>query len=106
MSLEFCFPFAKLCLGYLLFSLYPVLYRPANGQVALGGDAHHQVGLESHQDVLEGVPEVGEEEDEELVVEVEVEALDVDDDRQDEEGVNDGQGDQTVVESRLHLWPA
>ena len=98
MSLEFCFPFAKLCLGYLRFSLYPVLYRPANGQVALGGDAHHQVGLESHQDVLEGVPEVGEEEDEELVVEVEVEPLDVDDDRQDEEGVHDGQGDQSVVE--------
>ena len=85
---------------------YPILYWPADGHVALGGNAHHQVGLESHQDILKGVPEVGEEEDEELVVEVEVEALDVDDDGQDEEGVDNGQGDQGVVEGRFHFWPA
>lgn len=90
----------------MLYFPYPVLYWPADGHVALCGDAHHQVGLEGHQDILERIPEVGEEEDEQLVVEVEVKPLDVDDDGDDEEGVNTGQGDQCVVEGRFHFWPS
>ena len=43
-----------------------VLKRVLYCQVTLGGDAHHEEGLEGQQDVLEGVPEVGEEHDEHL----------------------------------------
>ena len=45
------------------------------GQISLCGDAHHEKGLEGHEDVLEGVPHVGEEHDEHLVVQVQVESL-------------------------------
>ena len=45
------------------------------GQISLSGDAHHEKGLKGHEDVLEGVPHVGEEHDEQLVVQVEVEPL-------------------------------
>ena len=45
------------------------------GQISLSGDAHHEEGLEGHEDVLEGVPHVGEEHDEHLVVQVQVESL-------------------------------
>ena len=33
---------------------------PADGQVSLCGQGHGQVGVGGHQDVLHGVPEVGE----------------------------------------------
>ena len=52
-----------------------VLNRVLYGQITLGGDAHHEEGLEGHEDVLEGVPHVGEEHDEQLVVQVEIEPL-------------------------------
>ena len=45
------------------------------GQISLSGYAHHEEGLEGHEDVLEGVPHVGEEHDEHLVVQVQVESL-------------------------------
>ena len=37
-----------------------VLQWTAGGKVALSGDAHHQEGLEGHQDILERVPHVRE----------------------------------------------
>ena len=52
-----------------------VLEWISGGQVALGGDAHHEEGLEGHQDVLRRVPHVREEQDERLVLQVEVEVL-------------------------------
>ena len=45
------------------------------GQISLSGDAHHEEGLKGHEDVLEGVPHIGEEHDEQLVVQVEVKPL-------------------------------
>ena len=72
-------------------------------QVSLGCDADHQKGFECHQYVLEGVPGIGEEEDEHLVLDVQVEALDVDEEGDDEEDVNDSEGDEGVVEGGLHL---
>ena len=76
-----------------------------NSQAALCGDAHHEEGLEVHQDVLQRVPHVREEHDEELVVQVKVEPLCVDNDDAEEDDVDDGQRDQGVVEVGLHLWP-
>ena len=73
-------------------------------EAALCGDAHHEEGLEVHQDVLHRVPHVREEHDEELVLEVQVKALRVNDDDGDEDDVDDGQCDQGVVEVRFHLW--
>ena len=55
------------------------LQRPPDGQVALRGDAHHKESLEGHQDILEGVPHVGEEQDEGLVAEVQLQVLGVGD---------------------------
>ena len=52
-----------------------VLKRVLYGEVSLGGDAHHEEGLEGHEDVLEGVPHVGEEHDKQLVIQVQVEPL-------------------------------
>ena len=52
-----------------------VLKRVLYCQITLGGDAHHEEGLKGHEDVLEGVPHVGEEHDEQLVVQVEVKPL-------------------------------
>ena len=52
-----------------------VLKRVLYSEITLGGDAHHEKGLEGHEDVLEGVPEVGEEHDEQLVVQVQVKPL-------------------------------
>ena len=72
-------------------------------QVSLSCDADHQKGFKGHQDVLEGIPEVGDEEDERLVLDVEVESLDVDEEGDDEEDVDDGEGDEGVVEGGLHL---
>ena len=77
----------------------------AGGEIALRGDAHHEEGLEGHQDVLERVPHVREEHDEELVLQVKVEPLCVDNDDAEEDDVDDGQRDQGVVEVGLHLWP-
>ena len=53
----------------------PVLEGILYGQISLCGDAHHEKGLKGHEDVLEGVPHVGEEHDEHLVVQVQVESL-------------------------------
>ena len=47
----------------------------AGSEVALCGDAHHQEGLEGHQDVLERVPHIREQEDEGLVPQVKVKVL-------------------------------
>ena len=72
-------------------------------QVAFSCDADHQEGFKGHQDVLEGIPGVGEEEDEHLVLNVKVIALDVNEEGDDEKDVNDGEGDEGVVEGGLHL---
>ena len=53
----------------------PVFEWVFDGKVSLCSDAHHQEGLEGHQDVLERVPQVGEEHDEHLVVKVQVKSL-------------------------------
>ena len=52
-----------------------VLQWTAGGEVALRGDAHHEEGLEGHQDVLERVPHVREQEDEGLVPQVKLKVL-------------------------------
>ena len=55
-----------------------VLKRVLYGEVSLGGDAHHEEGLEGMKDVREGAPaapHVGDEHDEHLVVQVQVESL-------------------------------
>ena len=54
---------------------HSVLEWISGGQVALGGDAHHEERLEGHQDVLRRVPHVREEQDERLVLQVKVEVL-------------------------------
>ena len=82
-----------------------VFQGSSDGQKALGGDAHHEERLKVHEDVLAGVPHVGEEHDEHLVVEVKVKPLRVNDEDGEEEDVGDCQSDQSVVESRFHLWP-
>ena len=82
-----------------------VFQGSSDGQKALGGDAHHEEGLKVHKDVLARVPHVREEHDEHLVVEIEVKALRVNDEDGEEEDVGDCQSDQSVVESRFHLWP-
>ena len=51
------------------------LKRVLYGEVSLGGDAHHEEGLEGHQDVLQRVPHVREQEDEGLVPQVKVKVL-------------------------------
>ena len=53
-----------------------VLKRVLYGEVSLSGDAHHEEGLEGHEDVLEGVPHIGQKNDEQLVLQVQVESLD------------------------------
>ena len=92
---------------YVHFESLPlsVLEWSPNSQAALCGDAHHEEGLEVHQDVLQRVPYVREEHDEELVLQVKVEPLCVDNDDAEEDDVDDGQRDQGVVEVGLHLWP-
>ena len=72
--------------------------RLLDGQEPLGGDAHHQVRLAAQQDCLCRVPQVGEQLDVQLVVEVEVGVEAVDDDHDDEEEVDDGEGDDGLVE--------
>ena len=54
---------------------YSVLQRTACGKIALSGDAHREEGLEGHQDVLERVPHIWEQEDEGLVLQVKVKVL-------------------------------
>ena len=54
---------------------HSVLEWISGGQVALGGDAHHEERLEGHQDVLRRVPHVREEQDERLVLQVKVKIL-------------------------------
>ena len=71
---------------------------PLDGQEPLGGDAHHQVRLTAQQDCLCRVPEVGEKLDVQLVVQVEVGVEAVDDNHDDEEKVDDGEGDDGLVE--------
>ena len=71
---------------------------PLDGQEPLGGDAHHQVGLAAQQDCLCWMPEVREEFDVQLVVQVEVGVEAVDDNHDDEEEVDDGEGDDGLVE--------
>ena len=69
------------------------LYWPPDGHQSLGHDARDEVGLAAQQDVLEGVPEVGEEEDVRLVLEVQVEL----------EAVNDEEVEDALVEVLHHL---
>ena len=71
---------------------------PLDGKEPLGGDAHDQVGLGAQQDRLGRMPEVGEELDVELVVQVKVGMEAVDDNHDNEEEVDDGEGDDGLVE--------
>ena len=75
-----------------------------DSKAALRGDAHHEEGLEVHQDVLQRVPHIREEHNEELVLQVEVEPLGVDNDDAEEDNVDDGKRDQGMVKVGLHLW--
>ena len=76
-----------------------------DGKEPLQGDAHDEVGLWAEEDVLERVPDVGEEKDVGLVLQVKVkaEAVDYEDDNKEE--VDDGKSEDALVEVRLHLWP-
>ena len=69
------------------------------------GDAHDQEDLESEQGVFERVPEVGDEEDEHLVLYVLVPLLGVCHEGDDQEDVHQGQAHQTLLEGRLALTP-
>ena len=71
---------------------------PLDGQEPLGGDAHHQVRLAAQQDCLCRVPQVGEQLDVQLVVQVEVGVEAVDNDHDDKEEVDNGEGDDGLVE--------
>ena len=71
---------------------------PLDGQEPLGGDAHHQVCLAAQQDCLCWVPKVGEQLDVQLVVQVEVRVEAVDDDHDDKEKVDNGEGDDGLME--------
>ena len=71
--------------------------RLLDGQEPLCGDAHHQVRLTAQEDRLPRVPEVGEELDVQLVVQVEVGVEAVDYDHGDKEEVDDGEGDDGLV---------
>ena len=69
-----------------------------DGQEPLGGDAHHQVRLAAQQYCLPRVPEVGEELDVQLVVQVEVGVEAVDGDHDNKEEVDDGEGEDGLME--------
>ena len=71
---------------------------PLDGQEPLGGDAHHQVRLAAQQDCLCRVPQVGEQLDVQLVVQVKVGVEAVDDDHANEDEVDNGEGDDGLVE--------
>ena len=92
------------------FGLFPkspssVLEWAHDCQAAFRGDAHHQEGLEVHQYVLQRVPHIWDEHDEQLVLEVEIKALCVDNEDDNEDDVDDRQSDEGVVEVGFHLWP-
>ena len=76
-----------------------------DGQESLCGDAHDDVRLAAEKDVLEGVQEVGEQDDVGLVLDVHVQLETVEDEEADEEEVDDGEGEDTLVEVRPHLEP-
>ena len=79
------------------------LDRLPDGHEALGGDAHDEVGLAAEQDVLQRVQEVGEEEYVGLVLDVKVQPEDVKDEEADKEHVDDGEGEDALVEVGPHL---
>ena len=73
---SFLFPSNRIDMNWIQnYPSHAVFQWTAGGQVALCGDAHHQERLESHQDVLERIPHVREEEDEGLVLQVKVKVL-------------------------------
>ena len=72
--------------------------RQLDRQVPLHRDAHHQVGLAAQEDCLDRVPEVGEQPDVQLVLEVEVGVEAVHHDHDDEEEVDHSEGDDGLVE--------
>ena len=77
--------------------------RPPDGHEALCGYAHDDVRLAAEQDVLEGVQEVGEQDDVGLVLDVHVQLETVEDEEADEEQVDDGEGEDALVEVRPPL---
>lgn len=77
--------------------------RPPDGHEALCGYAHDDVRLAAEQDVLEGVQEVGEQDDVGLVLDVHVQLETVEDEEADEEQVDDGEGEDALVEVGPHL---
>ena len=76
---------------------------PPDGHEALCGYAHDDVRLAAEQDVLEGVQEVGEQDDVGLVLDVHVQLETVEDEEADEEQVDDGEGEDALVEVRPPL---
>jgi hypothetical protein len=76
---------------------------PPDGHEALRGDAHDDVRLAAEQDVLQGVQEVGEQDDVGLVLDVHVQLETVKDEEADEEQVDDGEGEDALVEVRPPL---
>ena len=71
---------------------------PLDGQKPLGGDAHHQVRLAAQQNCLCWVPKVGEQLDVQLVVQIKVRVEAVYDDHDDKEKVDNGEGDDGLME--------
>ena len=74
-----------------------------DGEEPLEGNAHDDVCLAGHQDVLQRVEEVGEESDVDRGLEAEGV---VQDDQEQEEDLHRGQRHQALVERGLHLRPA
>ena len=73
------------------------------GHQTLHGDAHQEVTLARHHDVLQGVEQVGKHHDVELCGDVHSMVAD----EEDEEGdLEDGESDETLVECRFHVGVA
>ena len=81
----------------------PVPQRPRYGHQTLQGDAHQQVTLTRHQDVLQGVEEVGEHQHVHLGLNVDSVVAD---DQDEEHDLKHSEGDETLVEGWLHVGVA
>ena len=75
--------------------------RPHDGLVSLRGDAHDHERLETQQNVLQWMPEPGDQLDKLLIVQVHVQVECVEDENADKEDIDNGECEQTVVEVGL-----
>lgn len=76
-----------------------------DGEEPLGGDAHDDEGLAAQQHRPQRVPEVGEHPDVHLVAQVQVEVEAGHDEAGDEDEVDEGEGEDALVEVGAHAGP-